>query len=111
MKICGLIAISACYWFASKWITTPEEQIHFFQYGLVGILFSFALKNHFPSRIFTNFSALALATLAGWIDELIQGYLPSRHYDVHDIILNAISALLGLLVLQLFTETHLKKNI
>jgi glycopeptide antibiotics resistance protein len=49
------------------------------------------------------FQALAISIGAGWIDEIIQGLLPHRYYDIHDVMLNAVSALLGLMIYALFT--------
>jgi hypothetical protein len=34
---------------------------------------------------------------AGWIDELIQGLLPTRYYDLRDVAFNAAAGLLALL--------------
>jgi VanZ family protein len=37
-----------------------------------------------------------VTVVTGWCDELIQGLLPNRHYDLHDVALNAVSGLLAL---------------
>jgi hypothetical protein len=91
----GLIA--ALYYFAAGVAQTPEEQIHFFEYGLVGIFFLRALSHHIPNGWKLWAVALLLATAAGWCDEFLQGLTPHRHYDLRDVGLNAISAALGLL--------------
>ena len=33
-----------------------------------------------------------LATLAGWGDELVQGAIPNRHYDLRDVVTNGEAA-------------------
>jgi hypothetical protein len=69
---------------------TPEERLHLVEYGGLALLWHLAL----PSRwVGWRRGALALlATLAcGWCDELIQALLPTRHYDLHDVLLNAAS--------------------
>lgn len=93
-----LCAISFAYYFVAKWVQSPEEQIHFFQYGLVGVFFARALESHFHSTGKILFLALLLSTVAGWVDEILQGLMPNRHYDLRDVFLNFISALLGLIV-------------
>lgn len=92
-----LCLIGGLYFLVGKWVRTPEEQIHFFQYGLVGVFYARALQLHWDSRVKVVVAALILATIAGTIDEILQGFLPSRHYDTRDIFLNAISAFLGLI--------------
>lgn len=73
----------------------PEERIHFVQYGLMAILARRALAWHAgPPRQYAG--AFLIAALAGWGDELIQGILPSRVYDLRDVAINAVAALLAL---------------
>lgn len=111
LRILGLFLIAGSYWYTAQWVKTPEEQIHFFQYGLVGVLFFRALEFNLQNVKKIFLGALILATLSGWVDEILQGILPSRHYDVRDIYLNAISAFLGLLVLLLIgSSTPTKDN-
>lgn len=83
---------------AKSHLKTPEEAIHFFEYGLVGILFSRALEQHRLSPIKIFFLALIIASLCGWVDEILQGLSPTRTYDMNDVVLNAISSFFGLCV-------------
>ena len=46
--------------------------------------------------IYQYFGALLIAATAGWIDELIQAVLPDRVYDLRDVAINAVAALLAL---------------
>lgn len=92
------LAIGGIYFYSAQTVQTPEEQIHFLEYGLVGIFFSRAAAHHVKNPAGRAAAALTLACLAGWIDELLQGLLPNRHYDIHDVGLNAVSAALGLLI-------------
>lgn len=94
-----LAIVGGAYYRAAQTVKTPEELIHFFEYGLVGVFFLRAVSHHIRNYPVGSLSALALASLAGWIDELLQGLMPNRHYDLHDVSLNAISALLGLVVM------------
>lgn len=93
-----LCSICFTYFLVGKHVNTPEEQIHFFQYGLVGVFFARAVSHHTKPYWKIFLAALILATLAGWIDERLQGLLPNRHYDIRDVYLNFVSAFLGLIV-------------
>jgi VanZ family protein len=86
------------YYFIAKTIHLPEEQLHFFEYGLVGILFLRALKHENVPKYFLFPSAWILASITGWCDELLQGITPNRHYDIRDIGFNIIASGLGLLL-------------
>jgi len=101
-RYAGLLLIFGCYFLISREVSSPEEQIHFIQYGLVGVLFMRALQSHHLPAVGCYFLAMVLGSLAGWVDEIFQGILPSRYYDVRDIILNAVSTFLGLVIHSLF---------
>jgi len=90
--------VISLYPLIAKHTSSPEEQIHFFEYGLVGVLFARALAAGKPYAPKIWLGAFVLGTAAGWLDEILQGMLPTRHYDVRDIWLNAISVALGLLL-------------
>jgi VanZ family protein len=100
-RFLSLFVLAALYGWLTTLVKRPEEQIHFIQYGLVGVLFARALVPRWGDGWRSFAAALALAIVAGTIDENIQGHLPNRHYDLHDIGLDAVSALLGLVVFRL----------
>ncbi len=76
-------------------LSIPEERVHFVEYGLLALLARFALSGHLrpPSQYLL---AWLLASLAGWGDEVIQGVLPDRVYDLRDVVINSVAALLAL---------------
>jgi VanZ family protein len=75
---------------------TPEERLHLVEYGMVALVTDLALPLGWTG--WRRFLAAALITVAvGWCDELIQGLLPNRHYDLHDVLLNAESGVWALL--------------
>jgi hypothetical protein len=75
-------------------LSIPEERVHFVQYGLMAVLARRALAWHVgPPRQYLG--AFAIAAMAGWVDELIQGVLPNRVYDLRDVAINAVAALLA----------------
>lgn len=102
----SLFFIAALYYWVAQWVQTPEEQIHFFQYGLVGFFFLRALKFHTSSKSKRFFFALLLSSAAGWLDEIMQGLTPTRHYDVRDIFLNILSSFLGLITYQILISSR-----
>ena len=67
-------------------VPLPEEQLHFVVFGAFGAL-TFALFE--PGR------AAAIAIGVAVADELLQGALPDRFFDVRDIAMNSASALAG----------------
>lgn len=76
-------------------LSIPEERVHFAQYGLMAVLARRALAWHVsPPQQYLG--AFVIAAMAGWVDELIQGVLPNRVYDLRDVAINAVAALLAI---------------
>ncbi len=100
----AVVLVALAYEGVARRVPLPEERLHFLEYGLVGILFLRALRPHLTERWKALAGALALGALAGAIDEWMQGRLPNRHYDVHDIWLNVLSVSLGLVVYSIFPK-------
>lgn len=67
-------------------VPLPEEQLHFLVFGVFGAL-TFALFE--PGR------AAGIAIAVAVADELLQGALPDRFFDLRDIAMNSASALAG----------------
>jgi VanZ family protein len=74
----------------------PVERFHLIEYGVVGFLALRATRHYFPTPADYGV-ALLLVFDIGFVDELIQGVLPDRVYDVRDVMTNGIAGLLGLL--------------
>ncbi len=75
----------------------PEERLHLVEYGVLAWWIRNAVEGTQPGvRPLTAFlTTLFLAAALGWLEEGIQGILPSRHYDLRDVALNGAGALLG----------------
>jgi len=84
-----LAAVAAAYGLVIWPMESPEEKIHFIQYGVVALLAYASFGSYVASAIFV--------LAAGWIDEGIQGLLPSRFYDLRDVAFNAAAGVLALL--------------
>jgi len=67
---------------------SPEEAVHFLEYGILAILLHRALRPTIPDAFVFIAGALAGA-LIGTMDEVIQWFSPNRFWDWRDIVLNA----------------------
>ena len=76
-------------------MNSPEEKLHFLEYGAVGVLAFFAAPSTLtPLRKFAFAAVFTLA--AGWTDEGIQALLPNRYYDLRDVGFNALAGVMAL---------------
>ena len=81
---------------------SPEEKIHFIEYGIVAVLAHAAAPRKW-SRGKRFIACLLFVAAAGWIDEGIQGLLPSRVYDLRDVAFNAAAGLMALGAVAIFS--------
>jgi VanZ family protein len=74
-----------------------DKGIHFVEYGVLGVLTSFALTRTFPAitRIFTASLAIFLTVMWGVLDEIHQAFVPGRTSQVDDVIADSLGALCG----------------
>lgn len=104
-----LVGIGVAYGLLFLALRTPEEAMHFVEYGLVAVLVYEALAERrrarpedggvpgdsaWPVR-WPALGALLVTGAAGWLDEGIQHLLPSRYYDLRDVFFNAAAAALA----------------
>ena len=75
--------------------TSPEEALHFLEYGLLGVLAFRALAHRLDDAGIYLAAALVCAIL-GTFDEVIQWMTPRRFFDFRDIRLNALAGALAL---------------
>jgi hypothetical protein len=93
--VIALVITGAVYALVILPMDSPEEKIHFIEYGVVALLASAATPPDLSGS--KRFMAAALFVVAaGWIDEGIQALLPSRVYDLRDVAFNAVAGLLAL---------------
>lgn len=71
-----------------KLIPLPIERIHFIEYGVLGWLSYWAFGK----------KAIIYVITVGIIDELIQGALPNRFFDMRDIMMNIVGGGLGMVM-------------
>jgi VanZ like protein len=75
------------------------ERTHLPEYGVAAALAWRAVVPLLPAGVSSYLVAALLAAAIGWGDELLQAVTPGRHYDVRDVALNALGAVLGVIVL------------
>lgn len=97
--LAALAAVAAVYAAVVMPMDSPEEKLHFIEYGLVGLLaWASAPARLLAWRRAAFASAFSLA--AGWTDEGIQALLPSRYYDLRDVAFNFAAGALAVLALE-----------
>ena len=70
---------------------SPEESVHFIQYGVLSVLVYRALTIK-RRDISVYFSAAVICGIIGTVDEFIQWLVPDRHWDLRDIGINLFAA-------------------
>ena len=81
----------------------PAERLHLLEYGLMGYVLLRALRLDLRP-MWAYLVSFILAVCIGIGDECIQWVLPQRFFEVKDIQLNAVSAVLGLLLVRYVGE-------
>lgn len=100
--VLALLVTAAAYAVVILPMQSPEEKIHFIEYGGVAALAHAAAPRIWSKR--KRFIACALfVAAAGWIDEGIQALLPSRYYDLRDVAFNATAGLMALTAIAIFS--------
>lgn len=79
----------------------PIEQIHFIEYGLLSFFLFRTLRHTVRAPWGYGVTCLA-ASAVGMVDELIQGLLPNRVFDVRDIGINIWAGALGMAIFACF---------
>jgi hypothetical protein len=95
-----VLGVAAVYGMAvARMGFSPEERTHLVEYGIVAVLIYEALSERLQNgRRVRSPAALALVmtALLGWLDEGIQALLPNRVYDIVDVAVNALAALMAI---------------
>jgi hypothetical protein len=91
----ALVALGAAVGGLVLGLSIPEERLHFLQYGLMAMLARRAVAARLRGWA-QYLAAVALASAAGWGDELLQAILPTRVYDLRDVLINACAAVLAM---------------
>lgn len=98
-----LALVGGVYLIVASRMTIVQERLHLAEYGALALLFRAALaarrardEGAPAPALGVDALALLLAAAAGLLDELIQGILPNRQYDLRDVGFNALAAAMAL---------------
>ena len=78
---------------------TPAERTHLFEYGIVAVFVHQALLERQANgqRVpLLAVLAVVITAIFGFVDELIQAFLPNRVYDLRDVGFNALAAVMAI---------------
>ena len=101
-------SIFVSYGYLLLFLKIPEEKIHLIEYGFLAFLVFRAVSLDYQG-IKRYAMAFVISSLLGWLDEVIQHFLPNRYYQNSDVLLNMVSAGLGLWVVFIFEGGNGKK--
>lgn len=96
----ALVGAAVTYVVAFSWLQSRHlERTHLPEYGVVAWLAWRAVGPLVPGTAAGYGAAAALGAAIGYGDELLQRLVPGRVYDPRDIAMNALGAILGIIVL------------
>jgi hypothetical protein len=100
-RVAGALALTGAGYAAAIYpMDSPEEKVHFIEYGVVALLVDASSPAEWSGRKRFLLSALFVLA-AGWIDEGIQAILPDRYYDLRDVFFDAAAGVMALAALAL----------
>ncbi len=97
----GLIHLFLCICIAAvvfQIVEIPNKRIHIPEYVLMSWLLFEALKPDYRGKG-GLLLILVLSSLLGIVDEVVQGFHPQRYYGYKDMVVNFLSAAIGVLLL------------
>jgi 4-amino-4-deoxy-L-arabinose transferase-like glycosyltransferase len=98
-SVVGALALTGAGYAAAIYpMDSPEEKVHFIEYGVVALLVDASSPAEWSARKRFLLSALFVLA-AGWIDEGIQAILPDRYYDLRDVFFDAAAGVMALVTL------------
>ena len=88
-------------------LSVPEEKIHFLEFGFLALLIRKCLS--WDLSVKSQYMwAIAITAVIGILDEVLQFFLPLRVFDMRDIALNALAAIMAVTAYEI---AHNKLNI
>lgn len=92
------LGVATAYYMVLVRMALPEERTHLIEYGVVAVLVHEALKERARGNRRVPAPALlavVAAAAVGAIDEVIQAFLPTRVFDLEDILFNSLAAVMA----------------
>lgn len=93
-----LAVAAAAYAAFALVLDMPQERLHLVEYGGLALLFQSAFverrrsRGRTPDSLAAAARAFLAASVFGLLDEVVQGILPNRQYDLRDVGFNALAA-------------------
>ncbi len=109
LNILILFPVVALYGFLFVKMKITAEKIHLIEYGFLGFMFSSAINDKM-GKFKTGLIAFLITALVGYVDEVIQYFLPNRVYDLRDVGFNALSGLFGLAAFIILKWVNIKNQ-
>ena len=98
LEIGVALGVATAYYMVLVRMALPEERTHLIEYGVVALLIHESLKERARGSRHVPVPALlaVVATSAvGAVDEGIQAFLPTRVFDLEDILFNVLAAVMA----------------
>jgi VanZ like family len=96
----ALAGAGVAYGLALSWLRAQHlERTHLPEYGIAAWLAWRAIVPLVPAPFPSYATAALLAAAIGLGDELLQAITPGRVYDIRDVAMNALGAVLGMVVI------------
>ena len=95
------LGIAAVYLMVFLRLTIPERS-HLIEYGVVAVFIYEALTERASHGRFVPVPAILailLSSMIGVIDEIVQLFLPSRHFDKDDILFNLLASSMSIIAM------------
>lgn len=99
----------ACLALLKYMCVTGAERFHLLLYGILSCVVFWALKLDVRKGTAYYYTVIVVFVL-GVIDELIQGFLPMRVFDIKDIFMNWLSGGMGVLFILFVLRPNLSKQ-
>jgi len=104
INLTTLAAASAMYGYIMvSFAPHPSARIHLVEYSILAMLFYYSLKFDMKGKQ-AYVIAWVLTCATGLVDEVIQSYIPTRAFDLDDLMINAMAATIALLTVALVVE-------
>ncbi|MBI4436934.1 MAG: VanZ family protein [Candidatus Omnitrophica bacterium] len=100
-RILSFLMLAGIFLVSMSCLKRPVERIHFIEYGLLSF-FLFRFLRHSVKVPWSYGLTLVGTFLIGVVDEILQGFLPNRVFDLRDIWINAWAGGLGVVCLSIF---------
>ena len=95
-----ILGAAALYFLLFIRMSVPQERTHLIEYGVLSVFIFEAIseRNDRGRIIVSAVAAIALSSLIGILDELIQIWVPHRYFDPIDILFNFLASLMSVSV-------------